>query len=106
MANNTYRADFIHDNLLIHINIIHQGEQKGTFDFVCSGLEAGAVKARFGKSFVTMVPGIRPAWSGLEDDQKRVVAPAAAVQNGADYLVIGCPIRDSDDPAAAADSYN
>lgn len=75
----------------------------GCAGVVCSGLEAGAVKARFGKSFVTMVPGIRPAWSGLEDDQKRVVTPAAAVQNGADYLVIGRPIRDSDDPAATAE---
>jgi orotidine-5'-phosphate decarboxylase len=47
-----------------------------------------------------MVPGIRPAWAASQD-QKRVVTPADAIARGADYLVIGRPITQSDDPAAA-----
>jgi orotidine-5'-phosphate decarboxylase len=77
--------------------------EAGCAGVVCSGHEAAAIKAEFGRDFVTMVPGIRPAWSVGKDDQKRVVTPGQAVQNGADYLVIGRPIRDADDPGKAAE---
>jgi orotidine-5'-phosphate decarboxylase len=52
---------------------------------------------------MAVTPGIRPAWEevGLQD-QKRVVTPADAIRQGADYLVIGRPIRDATDPADAA----
>jgi orotidine-5'-phosphate decarboxylase len=70
---------------------------------VCSGQEAAAVKARFGKDFLAVTPGIRPAWgAGGKDDQRRIVTPAMAVAQGADYLVIGRPIREAADPADAA----
>ena len=76
----------------------------GCAGVVCSGREAALIKSRFGLSFLAVTPGIRPA-SGRtdEDDQKRIVTPARAVSDGADYLVIGRPIRDAADPAAAAD---
>lgn len=75
----------------------------GCSGIVCSGLEAKLIKNRFGKEFLAVTPGIRPAWSLEEkDDQKRVSTPASAVKNGADYLVIGRPIRDAKDPVAAA----
>jgi len=55
-----------------------------------------------GSSFVTVTPGIRPAWETSDtDDQKRVTPPAQAIQNGADYLVIGRPIRNAKDPREA-----
>ena len=78
-------------------------QQAGCAGVVCSGLEAGAIKAEFGAGFVTVTPGIRPLWavSGA-DDQQRVSTPAAAVKGGSDYLVIGRPIRDAKDPRAAA----
>jgi orotidine-5'-phosphate decarboxylase len=70
---------------------------------VCSGLEVAGVKARFGREFLAVTPGIRPAWAGGgKDDQARVATPAAAVTAGADYLVIGRPIRDAADPREAA----
>ena len=71
---------------------------------VCSGQEARLIKSRMGPAFLAVTPGIRPS-SGrtAPDDQKRVVTPAQAVSDGADYLVIGRPIRDADDPEAAAD---
>ncbi|MNC99292.1 Orotidine 5'-phosphate decarboxylase [compost metagenome] len=49
-----------------------------------------------------MCPGIRPLTNDEEDDQQRVVTPARAIASGADYLVVGRPIRDAADPRAAA----
>ena len=75
----------------------------GCAGIVCSGKEVKQVKAKFGKDFMAVTPGIRPAWTLLDnDDQKRVVTPAGAVKDGSDYIVIGRPIRDADDPAQAA----
>jgi orotidine-5'-phosphate decarboxylase len=75
----------------------------GCAGVVCSGLEAGMIKADFGEDFTTVTPGIRPAWAaGGRDDQKRVATPAEAVRSGSDYLVIGRPIRDAKDPRDAA----
>jgi orotidine-5'-phosphate decarboxylase len=70
---------------------------------VCSGFEAAAIKKALGNQFAAVTPGIRPRWSiGEREDQKRIVTPAQAIRNGADYLVIGRPIRDARDPVAAA----
>jgi len=70
---------------------------------VCSGREAAAVKAAFGRDFLAVTPGIRPSWSLTpDDDQKRITTPAKAIARGSDLLVIGRPIRDADDPAEAA----
>nr|WP_319395975.1 orotidine-5'-phosphate decarboxylase [uncultured Desulfobacter sp.] len=76
----------------------------GCAGVVCAGQEAAMLKTQMGKGFLTVTPGIRPQWSLTPgDDQKRVVTPAKAVQAGSDYLVIGRPIRDADDPARAAE---
>ena len=74
----------------------------GCAGIVCSGLEAAAVKKAFGTSFLAVTPGIRPASGSGSDDQRRVTTPAMAVTMGADYLVIGRPIRDAADPREAA----
>ena len=66
------------------------------------GHEVKMIKGAFGKDFCAVTPGIRPAWQAGNDDQRRIVTPADAVKNGSDYLVIGRPIRDAKDPAAAA----
>ena len=56
-----------------------------------------------GPDFQAVTPGIRPAGLAvIADDQARVVTPAAAIESGSDYLVIGRPVRDADDPVAAA----
>jgi orotidine-5'-phosphate decarboxylase len=70
---------------------------------VCSGWEARAIKQALGADFLTVTPGIRPAWETIgNDDQRRVMTPAEAVRNGADYIVIGRPIREAGDPREAA----
>ena len=67
---------------------------------ISSGVEARALREAVGEGFLIVSPGIRP----LErtDDQRRVVTPREAFQAGADYIVVGRPIRDADDPRGAA----
>ncbi len=70
---------------------------------VCAGTEARAVKAACGQDFLVVCPGIRPAWAAVPgDDQKRVMTPYEAIKAGADYIVVGRPIRLAADPVAAA----
>ena len=74
-------------------------EQAGLDGLVCSAQEAPALKAAHaGLQLVT--PGIRPAGSA-KDDQRRILTPAQAIAQGSDYLVIGRPISQAQDPAKA-----
>ncbi len=66
---------------------------------VCSAHEAALIKGKVGSDFLTVTPGIRLA-GGDVGDQKRIMTPVAAIQNGADYLVIGRSITKSEDPNA------
>jgi orotidine-5'-phosphate decarboxylase len=75
----------------------------GCHGVVCSGLEAARVRKEIGPEMIIVTPGIRPAWTVVDqDDQKRIVTPADAVRNGSDYVVIGRPIRDAASPRDAA----
>ena len=67
---------------------------------VCSPLELEMLRAQRGAAFTLVTPGVRPAASGT-DDQVRVATPAAAMAAGASYLVVGRPITQARDPAAA-----
>jgi orotidine-5'-phosphate decarboxylase len=67
---------------------------------VSSGVEARALRAAIGSGFLIVSPGIRPLESA--DDQRRVVTPREAFENGADYIVVGRPIRAASDPRGAA----
>ena len=71
----------------------------GLDGIVCSGADVGAAKAAWPDGFF-VVPGVRPA-GGEASDQKRVVTPRHALDDGASILVIGRPITGSEDPAAA-----
>ncbi len=76
--------------------------EAGCAGLVCSGQElCGVVPAA--PALFRVVPGIRPAGADA-GDQKRVMTPARAIADGATHLVVGRPIRDADDPAAAADA--
>ncbi len=67
---------------------------------VCSPLEAGMVKDACGKAFLTVTPGVRFA-DGDVGDQVRVTTPEKAKEIGSDYIVVGRPITQADDPVAA-----
>lgn len=74
--------------------------EAGARGFVCSPLEVKVLRELLGPDVTLVVPGIRPPGSDT-DDQKRVATPEDAIANGADYLVIGRPIRNAKSPEAA-----
>ena len=76
----------------------------GCAGVVSSGLEAKMLRAGLDDRLIVVTPGIRPVENRPTDDQKRVVSVAEAFGNGADYIVVGRPIRDAADPRAAAES--
>jgi orotidine-5'-phosphate decarboxylase len=69
---------------------------------ISSGIEAAALRRELGPKFLVVSPGIRPVENRPADDQKRVVTVADAFAAGADYVVVGRPIRSAPDPRAAA----
>jgi len=69
---------------------------------VSSGLEAPDLRQELGERFLVVTPGIRPVAN--VDDQKRVVGVEQAFRNGADYIVVGRPIKNAPDPREAAES--
>jgi orotidine-5'-phosphate decarboxylase len=86
--------------------------EAGCDGVVTSGLEAEAIRNELGERLLVVMPGIRPVWNDREpapdpekaDDQKRTVDVAEAFARGADYIVVGRPIRDAPDPRAAAEA--
>ncbi len=85
-------------NEVLHLaSISHQSGIEGV---VCSPLETHLVKTFF-PALKTITPGIRPSWYNSKDDQSRTLTPKEAIQNGADYLVIGRPITQNQNPKEA-----
>ncbi|MBD3366910.1 MAG: orotidine-5'-phosphate decarboxylase [Candidatus Eisenbacteria bacterium] len=78
-----------------------RARESGIDGVVASAWEACAIRERMGPDFLIVTPGIRPSWT-KRNDQRRVATPAEAIAKGADYVVVGRPIRDADDPADAA----
>lgn len=79
-----------------------QAKHAGLDGVVCSAQEAGLIREACGPDFLLVTPGIRPSGSG-DQDQSRVITPAQALKNGADYLVVGRPITAASDPVSAAE---
>ncbi|MCK6370289.1 MAG: orotidine-5'-phosphate decarboxylase [Gammaproteobacteria bacterium] len=71
---------------------------------VASGLELAALRREVDRRLVVVTPGIRPVENRPTDDQKRVVSVEQAFRGGADYIVVGRPIRDAAEPRAAAEA--
>ncbi|QUJ66341.1 orotidine-5'-phosphate decarboxylase [Photobacterium sp. GJ3] len=80
-------------------------KNSGLDGVVCSAQEATLLKSNLGADFKLVTPGIRPAGSAA-GDQRRVMTPVDAVKAGSDYLVIGRPITQADDPAAVLADIN
>ena len=76
--------------------------QTGVDGIVSSGLEAPLIRRELGDRLLVVTPGIRPVENRPTDDQKRTVDVAQAFRNGADYIVVGRPIRQAADPRQAA----
>ena len=90
-------------NASINDTIVHYAKntkEAGLDGVVCSPLEAGMVKDAVGKDFLTVTPGVRFA-DGDKGDQVRVTTPARAKEIGTDFIVVGRPITQAEDPVAA-----
>ncbi len=86
------------DEVVLHY--ARNAKAAGLDGVVCSPLEAGKVHASCGDSFLAVTPGVRFA-DGEVGDQKRVTTPARAKELGSDYIVVGRPITQAEDPVAA-----
>jgi orotidine-5'-phosphate decarboxylase len=78
--------------------------EAGCDGVIASGLELASIRAAIDDRLLVVTPGIRPVENRPADDQKRVVTVEQAFKNGADYIVVGRPIRDADDPRQAAEA--
>jgi orotidine-5'-phosphate decarboxylase len=98
-----FDAQFSQDPTSLVVRKAKMAQAAGCRGVVCSGREVKAVKEACGQEFLAVCPGIRPAWSEVAgDDQKRTVTPYEAISNGADYIVVGRPIRQAYVRVAAA----
>ncbi|MDH4031493.1 MAG: orotidine-5'-phosphate decarboxylase, partial [Chromatiales bacterium] len=77
--------------------------EAGCDGVISSGLEVAKLREFVDDRLVVVTPGIRPVENRPSDDQKRVVSVSQAFGNGADYIVVGRPIRDAQDPRVAAE---
>jgi orotidine-5'-phosphate decarboxylase len=80
-------------------------QQSGLDGIVCSSREVTPLRAELERDFKLVTPGIRPAGSQA-DDQRRIMTPVDAVTNGSDYLVIGRPVTQADDPVGVLRTIN
>jgi len=78
------------------------GNDCGIGGLITSPQEVRGLRENLGSEITLVTPGVRPAWAAA-DDQKRFTAPAEALKNGADYLVIGRPITAAAEPRAAVE---
>ena len=96
------KSDLLIDQPLDEV-VLHYAScaaKAGLDGVVCSPLEAGKVHERCGKDFVTVTPGVRFA-DGEVGDQVRVTTPEKAKEIGSDYIVVGRPVTQAEDPVAA-----
>jgi orotidine-5'-phosphate decarboxylase len=96
-----YEAGFGCDTQSLARKLALLAKSAGLDGVVCSPHDIKSIKGDCGKEFLTVVPGIRPA-DAASDDQKRIATPKAAIDAGADILVIGRAITGAVDPAQAA----
>jgi len=103
LKNLGYEKNYTEDISRLVLLRAKMAKRAGCHGMVCSGRELAKIRGALGRDVVLVAPGIRPSWSIVDaDDQKRIVTPENAIKAGADYLVIGRPIRNAPDPADAA----
>ncbi len=101
MDEETLKEVGVHGPLLEEVGrLAHLSMKAGVDGVVASPQEIGIIRQRCGEKFLIVTPGIRPP-SDKKDDQKRTLSPKEAISAGADYLVIGRPIKEAKDPIEA-----
>lgn len=89
-------------DLVLHRALL--ARQSGFDGVIASGQEAGRIREAVGPGFLIVTPGIRLTGSAT-DDQERVTTPGRAIAAGADYIVVGRPITQTDDPKLVAETF-
>lgn len=83
------------------LTLAKMAKDAGADGVVCSPQEVTLIKENLGSDFITLTPGIRPAWS-VKGDQKRIMTPREAVEKGTNYIVVGRPIKAAENRVEAA----
>lgn len=84
------------------VHLAQLSQEAGLDGAVASPLEIEPIRKACGDCFLIVTPGIRPAWAAPRD-QRRITTPAEAIHRGADYIVVGRPIIEAEDPLEAAE---
>ena len=85
------------------LNYAYLSKKSGLDGIVASAREAKIIRQKLGNNFLIVTPGIRPLSFNKKDDQKRVATPKEAIENGADYIVVGRPITAAKNPLKVAE---
>ena len=83
------------------VYLAKQAKEAGLDGVVASALEIESIRKAYGDNFLIVTPGIRPKWAD-PGDQRRITTPAEAINRGADFIVVGRPIIEAEDPLEAA----
>jgi orotidine-5'-phosphate decarboxylase len=101
MDENGLKKIGINDNMKSQVlKLAKLARDAGLDGVVASPQEVRFIREELGKNFLIVTPGVRPSWAS-SNDQKRVLTPKEAIENGADYIVIGRPITEAKDPEEA-----
>jgi orotidine-5'-phosphate decarboxylase len=84
------------------VRLARLAKRAGVSGVVASPREISLIRDHCGSNFLIVTPGVRPA-SAAKDDQKRTLTPGEAIRAGANYIVVGRPIKEADNPVRAAD---
>lgn len=102
MDENNLKKIGIDDNMENQVlRLAKLARESGMDGVVASPSETGLIRKSIGKDFLIVTPGVRPSWAAV-NDQKRIAAPKEAIENGADFIVVGRPITEAADPVSAA----
>lgn len=102
MDENSLKKIGVFDNMETQVlRLANLAKEAGLDGVVASPSEVKSIRKATGRDFLIVTPGVRPSWAAT-DDQKRVATPKEAIDNGADYIVVGRPITEAPDPLEAA----
>lgn len=102
MDENSLKKIGVDDNMETQVlKLARLAKDSGLDGVVASPSEAKLIRKDLGKDFLIVTPGVRPAWAA-KYDQKRIAPPKEAIDDGADFIVVGRPIIEASDPGEAA----
>lgn len=103
MNKNSLKKIGVNDTIeKIVLRLARLAKDAGLDGVVASPSEVRLIRRELGQEFIIVTPGVRPEWAAATGDQKRVATPREAIDNGADFIVVGRPIIEATDPVEAS----